>query len=313
MFTGYNKNFIVEHPVEPPLLSQHQNRELVVTEKIPDGLVPYINYSLKLSSKRKFPFFTASNIDGKLFRKLKRKDHWRKDVRILKEYQWGPELYTAENSDFDKGHMTKREDVQWGLTDEDAIVAADSTFFYSNAVPQHSNLNRKIWRVLEDYILHTETKANELRINLFTGPVLSSKDPYLVTKVKAEYVQIPTLFWKVVYFRKNDDLLHCASFLMSQESLLKTNGLATSFRSELEAQTDEDRLFMEFEKAETYQVNLSTVEELSKLKFTSAIETYKDTRPVKLVIDEVDINAEAFYPPQSPEAKFGFRIANISI
>src|SRR3546814_8573174 len=116
---------------------------------------------------------TATNIDGLQFKKVPRKDSWRKDTRISKEFQFGKELYTAPKSNFDKGHMTKREDVQWGETFGIAFNAANSTFYYTNAVPQHNDLNRVIWRSLEDYILHHETKKNELRLCVFTGTVLT--------------------------------------------------------------------------------------------------------------------------------------------
>src|SRR6185369_6425672 len=122
----------------------------------PDCIANYINYSVVLSRTRKFPFFTASNIDGAKFKKVKRKDAWRKDKRINEKYQLGKELYGAEKSDFDRGHMTKREDVQWGDSVEEAKLGADSTFFFTNSVPQHAKLNQKIWLNLENYVLHKE-------------------------------------------------------------------------------------------------------------------------------------------------------------
>ncbi|MBK8429509.1 MAG: DNA/RNA non-specific endonuclease [Lewinellaceae bacterium] len=64
----------------------------------------------------------------------------------------GSSLYSAHKSDFDKGHMTKREDAQWGQSDEEARNGALSTFYYTNAVPQVARLNQQLWRGLEDYI-----------------------------------------------------------------------------------------------------------------------------------------------------------------
>ncbi len=184
LFNGYNAKFLVDDTINIdvplPILSDEQIEDLAITEN--DNVLNYINYSLQLSASHKFPYYTAANIDGTLYKKVPRKDNWRKDPRA-KEFQWGKELYGATQSDFDKGHMTKREDVQWGPTLGVALKAADSTFFYSNAVPQHKDLNRDIWKSLEDYILNTETKAKSLKICVFTGPVLASGNPYFVTPI----------------------------------------------------------------------------------------------------------------------------------
>lgn len=214
LFQGYNEKFISNQTVPLPNLNSEQNDDLVIDDE-GNKVIKYINYSLQQSVSHKFPFYTATNIDGIQFKKVPRKDNWRKDTRLSKEFQLGKELYSASKSDFDKGHMTKREDVQWGETIGIALNAADSTFYYTNAVPQHKDLNRDIWRSLEDYILHTETKQNELRICVFTGPVLSSSNPYFVTPINGKQIQIPSLFWKVVIFQKEDGNLYRVGFMMS--------------------------------------------------------------------------------------------------
>jgi endonuclease G, mitochondrial len=311
-YDGYDPKFIKNQPVSLPELNEGQKKDLARSEK-GDETMHYVNFSLQLSSSRKFPFFTASNIDGKQFKKIARADNWRKDSRISGENQFGKELYGAIKSDFDRGHMTKREDVQWGSTISEARNAADSTFFYTNSVPQHASLNQQIWKTLEDYILHTEAKENELRINVFTGPVLSKKDPDFVTKVNGVTIKIPTLFWKIVYYTKADKKLYRAGFLMSQESLLWDNDIVESFRDyELEALDEEDQLFMKFEEAETYQVNINTIEKLSGLKFPKAAEKYTDDRSIKLILEEIDVE-ESYLESADAEAQIGFSISNIVI
>lgn len=115
LYRGYNPFFITGKIVDLPVLNEEQQLDLILDL---DGntVINYINYSLQLSSSYRFPYYTASNIDGLKFKKVPRKDNWRKDPRIPKELQLGTEFYTLPKSDFDKGHMTKREDVQWGDT-----------------------------------------------------------------------------------------------------------------------------------------------------------------------------------------------------
>lgn len=308
LYQGFKHDFLVDETVNEnvafPILGIKHKNDIAPVDGNDSSIVNYMNYSVQLSKSRKFPFFTASNIDGGLFKKANRAPSWKKDERV-KPYQWGQELYSSEKSDFDKGHMTKREDVQWGETPGLAQKAADSTFFYSNAVPQHKELNQQIWKSLEDYVLHSETKKKSLKVCVFTGPVLSKNDPAFVTEVKGETILIPIVFWKVVIFPKEDGKLYRVGFMMSQNKLLKENGIV----EELEAATTEDELFMQFDDAATYQVNVSLIEKLADLKLPKAIDSYNDERSVKLVLKEIDIDPdlESF----SVEQTLGFSISNI--
>ncbi len=310
-YNGYQPHFLgPELAVMLPKLTKDQHEDVAPVAGTTDNVANYVNYSAVMSKSRKFPYFTASNIDGTLFRRVGRKDNWRKDPRIDESHQWGKELYSADKSDFDRGHMTKREDVQWGDTVLEATNAADSTFYFTNAVPQHGKLNQRIWADLEDYILHTETVREDLRICVFTGPVLTDKDPVFVTPVKNTRIQIPFLFWKVVVFPKSDGKLYRTGFLMGQKSLLENNGIVEIISDEFESVTEEDKLFMEFSEADTFQVSIATIEQLTGMKIPAATDSYSDERPIKLVVEEVDINAESFGGDPVVQ-EFGFRIANL--
>jgi endonuclease G len=306
LYKGYNPFFIGNKKLKvglPVVGASHIDDVVSIREKT-TSVIDYINYSLVLSSSRKFPYFTASNVNGSLFKKAPRDDNWRKDAR-LKSAQWGSELYSAKKSDFDKGHMTKREDVQWGNTPGIARAAADSTFYYSNAVPQHAKLNQKIWKSLEDYILNNETTANKLKVCVFTGPVLSNSDPDFVTPIHGETVKIPVLFWKVVVFPKSDGNLYRVGFMMSQNRLLRENGIV----EEHERGIDEANLFMQFDDAATYQVNISLIETLTGLELPKAINCYQDDKSLKLVLEEIDIDPGT--KSISPQENLGFRISNL--
>ncbi|GAB3695298.1 hypothetical protein GCM10027592_17280 [Spirosoma flavus] len=310
-FLGYSDQFLGAGRTVPlPKLSPTQLADLAPVKGTSDNIAHYANYSVAVSRSRGFPFFAASNIDGTLFKSIGRNGSWRKDTRINAEHQWGTELYGAAKSDFDKGHMTKREDVQWGADNAIANEAGRSTFFYTNAVPQHARLNQRIWKKLEDYILHDESVDDQLRIMVFTGPVLSDTDPEFVTPVRNQTVRIPVLFWKVVVFAKSDGTLSRVGFLMGQRTLLESNQIVrVDILEELE---NEDNLFLQFEKADTYQVNVSVIESLTGLTMPVAKDIYQDDRPTKLVIQKVDVTQEMF-PMDIPRqaATFGFVIEGL--
>lgn len=288
-FQGYKSDFLGPgFKVQLPRLHRKLRAGVAPVKGSRNNVLHYQHFSLIQSAERRFPILTAANIDGRLFKQLDRLDNWQLDPRIAENHQWGPSLYAAEKSDFDRGHMTKREDAQWGHTEEEARRGALSTFYYTNAVPQVAKLNQQLWRSLEDYILKTETVSTGKKVTLFTGPVLADRDPVFVTEVDGQRIRIPTLFWKVIYFTKSDGRLYRVGFLMGQEDLLSQKGLVQPpDRSRSIFVTDEEQLFMDFKHADVYQVNISTIRKLTRLSFTAAREPFKDRRPITLIRKEV--------------------------
>lgn len=295
---GYNPQFISPLLAAGfPDLSDVLWEDLAYLTEDPDQyLLHYPHYSVVMHAQRRLPIFTAANIDGKAFKTITRadifdggSDKWAKDKRIATHHQWGQELYSAVKSDFDKGHMTKREDVQWGKHEQEAKEAARSTFYYTNAAPQHAKVNQAIWRDIEDYVLKDETVTNELRICVFTGPVLQKDDPYFVTEVKGDKIRLPVYFWKLIYYTAQDQKLRRVAFMVGQEKILERLGITEPSRREI---TRGKSYFQNFEKADTYQVNVSLVEELTGLTFAPAQDVYTDDRPIKLTLEEVTVRGK---------------------
>jgi len=283
---SYAEKFLDVHVMLPVLSSEEQEKFLERSLRLKDYKLDYQNYSVLFNPFRKFPYLTAANIDGKRFRKINRpSDSWKKDARIPKDQQLGMELYGSDKSDFDRGHMTKREDVQWGASEEEALEAAKSTFYYTNAIPQVAALNRKVWRRIEDYVLHSEVVSNQLKISMFTGPVFTTSDPKFVTPVNEEDIQLPVFFWKVVYYKKRNEL-HRTAFLTGQEKSLRKDGIIPPiYRGE----ATPSNLFMGLKDAATYQVRVELIERWTGLSFAHASEAYKDHRAEKIIEDEVNV------------------------
>lgn len=303
---GYSEKFLDGVQVHLPDL---RSDKAIVFQQVRQPqdkfLLNYINYSVLQNPIRRFPFYTASNIDGKLFKEITRKelfggkgDKWKKDESIDDTFQYGNELYTAHMSNFDKGHLTKREDVQWGETLEEAIAAAESTFHFTNAIPQLDRLNRGIWRKIEDYILHQEVLKNNMKISLFTGPIFLEDDPNFVTRVKGKVVKLPVLFWKVIFYIKDNEL-HRTAFLTGQRKLMLKRGIIRGRVSRGAAKKEDNGPFMNFGEANTYQVNVDFVERYSGLKFQEAIENYKEKIPAKIIIDKVNVRSFRRNDPES--------------
>lgn len=175
----------------------------------------YQHFSIVMSASRRIALITAVNIDGSTFDTLvgrldrdpdnpspntprgRRRefeaaaDKWFYDGRIATDAQLGPELY--DDTDFAFGHLVRRQDPVWG-DERVKRVANDDTFFMTNCSPMHKDFNGAgQWLKLEDAILKSAVD-HELRMTVFTGPVLDPRDPEIMG------VQCPRAFWKVIAY-----------------------------------------------------------------------------------------------------------------
>jgi endonuclease G len=238
---GYGENFLGLKVALPKPGSSHS----VLNTNTPNKVLPYTHFSIVMSKSRRFPIFTAENLNGALKIKLKRKDSWGYDPRIPKSAQVGhDEFYGPEP--FDKGHMVRRENPGWGQTEAEAQLGEDDTFVYTNAIPQMPQLNQKTWLSLENYVLEN-ARTEGFKVCVFTGPVFRADDPAYSD------VQVPIDFWKVVVAIDADTKkLLASAYVLSQEGLMPEEG----FR---------------FGPFKTYQVPVKRVEELSDVKFPKAV------------------------------------------
>jgi endonuclease G len=280
---GYRRNFLGrDHLLKPPVLSTKQKKDLVKSNQN-KYVLNYTHYSVVMSKIRRFAYFTAVNIDGTKWRDNPRKGSWKKDNRIKEQY--GDELYSAAKSDFDKGHLVRREDPEWGDSLE-AVEAGKNTFMYPNCVPQHKKLNQEIWEELENNILHKGAVGQQLKISVFTGPVLSDNDGVFVTKVNDQEVKIPNIFWKVITWVKSDDKTYAVGFVQSQEKYLAESGIIKKLFApvvhRLRELLDEDIFeHLKFKDGKTYQVRIEEIEKLTGLKFDwpDVIKPYNKIEP----------------------------------
>jgi endonuclease G, mitochondrial len=159
-----------------------------------DFEIRYTHFSVKMSKSRALPLFSACVIDGgQSDRGVERTDTWRRDPRIDAHLQNLKQAYGDENKGlFSRGHMTRREDPNWGDA-ETARQADADTFTIPNVAPQRQGFNGGIWLDLENYVLDNTDREN-LKIAVITGPVLADNDPTYYQ------IKVPVAFWKVIAF-----------------------------------------------------------------------------------------------------------------
>lgn len=298
---GYNNFFLGENfVVGMPNYKEYDN-DIAINKETTNYELDYIYYSVIQSKSRRVPIISASNIYRIKFEKVDRSGSFKKDDRINYDEQLTSKDYkqfnTIKAATIEKGHMTKREDVQWDINgdENEALDAARSTFFYPNAAPQHDSLNNGPWKYLENSVIIKGRVPEPAKVSVFTGPVLDKLDPEFKVRLQDGSVfKIPILFWKVIYYLKEDGNLYRAGFLMGQINPLRKDDLINEigFRDfELVEKKSSLKPFLEFKEDENYQVPVSMIEELTKLKFQDAIDCHENIKPTILKLEEVQIRS----------------------
>ncbi|MEJ0086749.1 MAG: DNA/RNA non-specific endonuclease [Pseudomonadota bacterium] len=207
----------------------------------------YHNYSLVMHATRRFAIYSAANIRfDQRFDMNRPPDVWRRDPRILDKFQI-QNFYYASNQ-FDRGHLTRREDLEFGKTAKIALTSAADTCHWTNCTPQHAkfNQNREIWQGIERHILEDTVLTGNLSAQVITGPVLDEGDP--------EYkdIQYPVQYWKVVAAIDDSGNLSATAYIASQEDVIRQFGIEAA------------DVFGPFK---TFQVKIEEIERLTDLTF----------------------------------------------
>lgn len=298
--TGYDTDFFAGFKLSLPKLTAAQKRQRAPLLLKPRTFeLKYTHFSIIQNKARRFAFYTATNIDGNSWKALvKDGNDFKREEAISKDFQTGNELYEFHQSqtanDFDKGHITKFQDPQWG-NDETIRLAAADTMRFVNCVPQHQKLNRGAWKSLEDYIIKKFTRktgVNGLKITLFAGPLLLKNDPFYIDEINGKPFQLPCYFWKVIVYPNRQNQLSAVGFLMSQRNILFKHGFVVAKKKEVrKALRAEVDFFSDFTSGEPYQVSIQFLEEATGFSFgvKDLQQPYTKTEPTELIYKRVEI------------------------
>jgi endonuclease G len=196
----------------------------------------YHHFSVVMHRSRRLAIFTAVNIDGASALKLSREaDRWFSDPRVAKASQVVDAFYKAAH--FDRGHLVRRLDPSWGSAEQNARVANDDTFHFTNCSPQHPKFNRgkNLWTGLEDFLLDRAADDRKM-LTIFTGPVFSNDDPVF------EGLMVPKQYWKVAVIVRPNGKLAALAFVVSQEELLNPNAQEATVDVAIAAQVQVARI-----------------------------------------------------------------------
>lgn len=192
---GYDPDFLGSRDRTVALPDFSQLGQDVALRKDNGGAVlDYRHFSVVMHKRRRLPILSAVNINGRQEQTdIPRTNIWKRDPRIDEDLQILQECYGKSSEGyFSRGHMTRREDPNWGTVDQATQADAD-TFHATNAAPQAQSFNSPIWLGLENHLLRN-AHSDDMKISVLTGPVFSDDD------IEMFGVPIPQRFWKVVAF-----------------------------------------------------------------------------------------------------------------
>ena len=239
----------------PTLAPTLARRATTLSGSPKETVLRYRNFSVVMHRIRRFAIYSAANVDFKGRYELARpKDRWRFDPRIPAEMQVGESFY--KRNAFDRGHLTRREDQEYGPTPEEAIVAAADTCHWTNCMPQHARFNerRELWQGIEHHILEEAVDKDQFRAQVITGPVFDAQDPVLTGFEETPY---PLRYWKVVAAINASGKLFATAYLLDQRDTIAEFGLRGAPE-------------VPFPPFKTYQTTIAAIEKLTQLTFTGS-------------------------------------------
>ena len=258
---GYQSGFLANSLNIALPQPKSEIRKFIAKVSNTDSLVlKYYNYSTIFHSVRMMPIISGINVDGDLGKRLDkatRKDIWLRDSRLSYDIQLSDSYYSG--SHFDRGHMSRREDADWGATPEEAKRNADLTCMYTNACPQVPKINQSskkgLWGILEKVVLESGAEAEKrdiAKISVFNGPIFKDDDPVF------RGIQVPMDFYKIVLWLTDTGKLKATAFKLSQQKSVSNIDFE-------ELDIDQNTEFKE------YQCSIASLEESTKIDFSGIL------------------------------------------
>ncbi len=144
---------------------------------------------------------------------VERSENFRPDYRV-------PPMFRAELEDF-RGSGYGRGHLVASANQRDLEIQNSETFLLSNMSPQHPDLNRKIWRKLEQEVRKLNERENVLETYVICGPLFNFDRP--VDSIGGSddendvSLPVPHAYFKSILVEDNRGNLHMWSFSIRNE------------------------------------------------------------------------------------------------
>lgn len=248
---GFNPAFLGPNFTIPfPVLEELAARQALENGK----LYHYRHYTVVMNKETRLAIYSACNYDAKNYFHISGSAgrEYHKDERISLEYQADNRFY--DDNDYDRGHLTRRTDVCWGLgnpqeQEDEAKNAEKDSNCWTNISPQHKIFHAEIWGKLEEAV-RTQVDSIDGKQSIFTGPVHTENDKTIC--IGQDCVTVPVAYYKIIVTVIPGPSLRCFSFIIKQENW--ESGWGRNLHS-----------------LKSYQVSLSKLTELTNIRFDDAL------------------------------------------
>jgi endonuclease G, mitochondrial len=235
---GYDPTFLGAAKPVPMPMPRAADPGAEAKRKDGGSILEYQNFSLVMHAKRHLALVTASNVtrEARLRRPEPGRDYTRKglgglgkndsekwflDDRLDARFQIPDVFFTRDSGAFDKGHIVRRDDVAWGRSYAEVRRANGDTFHVTNCSPQVAQFNQSArgednWGDLENLVM---AEAEDERLSVFAGPVLSEEDETFVGRAEGGgtlRVKVPSRYWKVIVARRGGGFM-AYGFVLEQD------------------------------------------------------------------------------------------------
>lgn len=151
------------------------------------------NYAIQHNDETKTAYFVLEHVTVEsMTGPAKRKDDFRPDNEVPKQFQATLADYATEGKTYDRGHMSPAGDN----TQNEKIMS--ESFLLSNMVPQVANNNRGIWKQLETKVRAYVSTTNDLYVA--SGPIYDVG----YKTIGPNKVGVPTRLYKIIIDIKNN-------------------------------------------------------------------------------------------------------------
>lgn len=149
--------------------------------------------------------------------RVERADNFRPDYRVPPMFR--ADLANYKKSGYDRGHLIP------SANKLEKDIQNSETFLLTNMSPQHKDLNRKIWRILEQEIRKLAAKKNIHETFVICGPIFDFNNK--VTTLKPENkkdvtIPVPHSYFKSVLTENNRGKLKIWSFIIPNKETNKS-------------------------------------------------------------------------------------------
>lgn len=181
--------FYITRPFDATCSVSGTSLELAIpefTKSVKSQVIEHVGYTVSYNEQRRNPNWVAYELTAEeVAGTVKRGDDFVRDPQVIGRQ--------ADDSDYrksgwDRGHIAPAADMKW------SSQAMDESFYMSNISPQNNNLNRGVWKSIEETVRDIAVKYGSILV--VSGPVFTTKNG--LGHIGKNRVMVPNAFYKVL-------------------------------------------------------------------------------------------------------------------